>query len=47
MTAERHPREKFLPNPKLKLRELLGEVMRFKSFSQRTEGSYWQWVVRL
>jgi hypothetical protein len=26
----------FLPNPKLKLREQLGEVMRFKHFSRRT-----------
>ena len=44
MTAERHPREKFLPNPKLKLREQLGEVMRFKHYSHRTESAYWCWI---
>jgi integron integrase len=36
--------EKFLPNPKLKLREQLGEVMRFKHFSHRTESAYWCWI---
>ncbi|MEO6181985.1 MAG: phage integrase N-terminal SAM-like domain-containing protein [Verrucomicrobiota bacterium] len=36
--------EKFLPNPKLKLREQLREVMRFKQFSHRTESSYWHWI---
>jgi integrase len=44
MPAERQPREKFLPNPKLKLREQLGEVMRFKHFSHRTEAAYWHWI---
>lgn len=44
MTSPRPPREKFLPNPKLKLREQLGEVMRFKHFSHRTESSYWHWI---
>ena len=42
----REVREKLIPNPKLKLREQFHEVMRFKHFSQRTEDSYWQWVVR-
>jgi len=37
---------KLVPNPKLKLREQFHEVARFKYFSQRTEESYWQWVVR-
>jgi integron integrase len=37
---------KLIPNPKLRLREQFHEVMRFKHFSQRTEESYWQWVVR-
>ena len=44
MTTGRPPREKFLPNPKLKLREQLGEVMRFKHFSHRTESAYWCWI---
>ena len=38
------PFEKFVPNPKLKLREQLGEVMRFKHFSHRTESAYWCWI---
>jgi integron integrase len=33
-----------LPNPKLKLREQLREVMRFKHFSQRTAAAYWHWI---
>ena len=36
----------FLPNPKLKLREQLGQVMRFKHYSIRTEEMYWHWVRR-
>lgn len=36
--------EKFLPNPKLKLREQLREVMRFKQFSHRMESAYWHWI---
>jgi len=36
--------DKFLPNPKLKLREQLHEVMRFKQLSPRTESSYWHWI---
>ena len=35
-----------VPNPKAKLREQFHEVCRFKYFSERTEDSYWQWVVR-
>ena len=37
-------REKFLPNPKLRLREQLREVMRFKQFSPRAEAAYWHWI---
>ncbi len=37
---------KLIPNPKLKLRDQFHEVMRFKHFSQRTEESYWQWILR-
>ena len=36
--------DKFLPNPKLKLREQLHEVMRFKQMSRRTEQAYWLWI---
>ncbi|MFN7141016.1 MAG: phage integrase N-terminal SAM-like domain-containing protein, partial [Limisphaerales bacterium] len=36
----------FLPNPKLKLREQLGEVMRFKHYALRTEETYWNWIRR-
>ena len=34
----------FVPNPKLRLREQLREVMRFKHYSVRTEESYWIWI---
>jgi integrase len=37
-------RERFIPNPKLRLREQLREVMRFKHFSHRTEEAYWHWI---
>src|SRR5436190_19769842 len=33
-----------IPNPKLRLREQLREVMRFKHYSVRTEESYWHWI---
>jgi hypothetical protein len=36
--------EKFIPNPKLKLREQLRELMRFKQYSPRTEEVYWFWI---
>ncbi|MBI5802684.1 MAG: phage integrase N-terminal SAM-like domain-containing protein [Verrucomicrobia bacterium] len=44
MAAPPKPLEKFIPNPKLRLREQLGEVMRFKHFSHRTESAYWCWI---
>ena len=44
MTSPLKPLEKFIPNPKLKLREQLGEVMRFKHFSLRMESAYWHWM---
>ena len=37
------PRERFLPNPKLKLLEQVSEVMRFKHYSLRTETTYREW----
>ena len=43
MNAPSKPLEKFIPNPKLKLREQLGEVMRFKHLSHRTESAYGCW----
>ena len=39
-------KEKIVPNPKAKLREQLHEVMRFYHYSERTEETYWQWIVR-
>jgi integron integrase len=33
-----------VPNPKLRLREQLREVMRFKHYSVRTEQTYWHWI---
>src|SRR4051794_24604894 len=36
--------DKLVPNPKLKLRDQLKEVMRFKHFSRRTEDAYWLWI---
>ena len=36
--------DKFLPNPKLKLREQLAEVCRFRRMSHRTESAYWSWI---
>ena len=42
--ATSRPLYGFIPNPKLKLREQLREVMRFKQFSPRTEDAYWIWI---
>lgn len=39
-------RERFVPNPKLRLQEQLREVMRFHHYSVRTEEAYWQWIKR-
>lgn len=35
---------RFLPNPKLKLREQLAEVCRFRHMSHRTEQACWHWM---
>ena len=35
-----------VPNPKLRLREQVREVMRYKHYSVRTEETYWGWVVQ-
>src|SRR5436190_23964681 len=39
-------REGFIPNPKLKLLDQVSEVMRFKHYSIRTEGTYRDWLKR-
>jgi len=39
-------REKFIPNPKLKLLDQVSEVMRFKHYSLRTETTYREWIRR-
>ena len=44
MKATKATTGRLLPNPKLKLREQLREVMRFKQMSERTEESYWHWI---
>jgi site-specific recombinase XerD len=36
--------EGFIPNPKLRLREQLREVVRFKQYSARTGEAYWVWI---
>lgn len=38
------PLGKFLPNPKLRLREQLAEVCRYRHMSHRTEKAYWSWI---
>ena len=35
---------RFLPNPKVNLREQLGEVCRFRHLSHRTENAYWHGI---
>src|SRR5512138_710834 len=40
------PRERFIPNPKLKLLDQVSEVMRFKHYSLRTEITYREWIRR-
>ena len=42
----RRGRELFKPNPRLKLREQVHEVMRFFHYSPRTEETYWHWIRR-
>ncbi len=43
---ETPPREYLLPNPKLRLREQVREVARFRHLSLRTEQAYWDWIRR-
>ena len=44
---ESRPRGRFVPNPKLRLKEQFHEVCRFKHLALRSEEAYWGWVVRL
>ena len=44
--ARQANRPRLSPNPKRKLRDQVHEVMRFFHYSERTEESYWQWIVR-
>jgi hypothetical protein len=45
---EKRPRPKGWrkPYPKVPLRQQVHEVMRFFHYSERTEETYWQWIVR-
>ena len=45
-TAARGLRAGLVPNPKLRLREQVREVMRFAHYAIRTEEAYWQWIRR-
>ena len=45
-TAARSPLAALIPNPKLRLRDQLREVMRFGHYAIRTEETYWQWIRR-
>ncbi|HEU5122653.1 MAG TPA: hypothetical protein VFW05_01175 [Verrucomicrobiae bacterium] len=38
--------ERFIPNPKLKLKEQMREVMRFNHLSARTKQTPWDWTMR-
>jgi hypothetical protein len=40
------PRERLVPNPKLKLLDQCREAMRFKQMAGRTEESYCDWIKR-
>jgi integron integrase len=40
------PRGRLTPNPQLPLQGQVREVMRFYHYSDRTEETYWQWIVR-
>lgn len=45
-TAGRGIRAGLVPNPKLRLRQQVREVMRFAHYAIRTEEAYWQWIRR-
>lgn len=43
-TATPFQSDSLVPNPKLRLRDQLHEVMRFKHYAVRTEEAYWGWI---
>jgi site-specific recombinase XerD len=43
-TASPRTPDLLIPNPKLRLREQVREVMRFKHYAVRTEETYWGWM---
>ena len=43
-TARSPARDLLVPNPQLRLRDQVREVMRFKHYSVRTEEAYWNWM---
>ena len=44
MSLQKTTFEGLVPNPKLKLREQVREVLRFRHASLRTEEAYWHWI---
>jgi integron integrase len=44
MSLQKTTFDGLVPNPKLKLREQLREVLRFRHASLRTEEAYWHWI---
>jgi len=44
--ANTTPLAALVPNPKLRLREQVREIMRYRHYSIRTEEAYWQWIRR-
>ena len=46
MESKGRSAEILVPNPKLRLREQLRQVMRYLHYSVRTEESYWLWIRR-
>jgi len=46
LEKNRPVRERFIPNPKARLQDRVHEVARFRQLSLRTEGAYWDWILR-
>jgi len=45
-SAASHGKACFIPNSKLRLKEQVAEVCRFRHLSMRTEEAYWHWIRR-
>lgn len=45
-SAASYGKARFIPNSKLRLKEQVAEVCRFRHFSMRTEQAYWNWIRR-